>query len=133
LLFPGVFIYAKLLNFWRYRGMTITDKAAEKAKAILTGEGKADWGIRIFVAGESCCGPSFGLDLQEEQKPEDEVIEKNGLKVYMDKQTLGTLSGRELDYYVGDEGEGFVFTGGVSSCNPSGSCGGGSCGGGSCG
>ncbi len=115
--------------------MNITDKAAEKAKTVLSSEGKADWGIRIFVAGESCCGPSYGLDLQEEQMPEDEVIEKNGLKVFMDKQTLETLTGRELDYYVGEEGEGFIFKGGVSSCSPGGSsaCGSDSSGCSSCG
>jgi len=96
--------------------MTITEKAAEKAKAILEVEGKDNWGIRIFVAGESCCGPSYGLDLQEEQRPDDEVVEKNGLKVFMDNQTLETLTGRQFDYYVGEEGEGFIFTGGVSAC-----------------
>jgi len=114
--------------------MNITDKAAEKAKTVLSSEGKADWGIRIFVAGESCCGPSYGLDLQEEQMPEDEVVEKNGLKVFMDKQTLETLTGRELDYYVGEEGEGFIFKGGVSACSPGGSaCGSGDSGCSSCG
>jgi iron-sulfur cluster assembly accessory protein len=102
--------------------MTITDKAAEKAKAILAGEGKNAWGIKIYVAGEGCCGPSYGLNLQEEKTPGDEVIEKNGLKVYMDKQTLQTLTDKELDYYAGAEGEGFIFTGGVSSCGSS-SCG----------
>jgi iron-sulfur cluster assembly accessory protein len=114
--------------------MTITDKAAEKAKAILADEGKDNWGIRIFVAGENCCGPSYGLDLQEEKMPNDEVIEKNGLKVFMDKQTLNTLSGRQFDYYVGQEGEGFIFTGGVSACGTSGSaCGTGNSGCSSCG
>lgn len=105
--------------------MTITEKAAEKAKAILAGEGKENWGIKIFVAGQGCCGPSYGLDLQEVQMPEDEVVEKDGLKVYMDKETLETLTGRELDYYVGQEGEGFIFKGGVSACSSSGceSCG----------
>src|SRR4030042_3214829 len=101
--------------------MTITDKAAEKVMAILAHEGKENWGIRIFVAGESCCGPSYGLDLQEEQMSDDEVIEKNGLKVFVDKQTLGTLTGRQFDYYVGEDGEGFIFTGGVSACGTGGS------------
>jgi len=96
--------------------MTITEKAAEKAKTILAVEGKANWGIKIFVAGQSCCGPSFGLDLQEAQMPDDEVIEQNGLKVFVDKQTLETLADKEFDYYAGEEGEGFIFTGGVSSC-----------------
>jgi iron-sulfur cluster assembly accessory protein len=105
--------------------LTITDKAADKAREILSGEGKDTWGIRIYVAGESCCGPSYGLNLQEEQMPGDEVVEKNGLKIYIDKRTFETLSEKELDYYIGEEGEGFMFTGGVSSCG-SGSCGSGS-------
>jgi iron-sulfur cluster assembly accessory protein len=115
--------------------MIITGKAAEKAKEILADEGKENWGIRIYVAGESCCGPSYGLNLQEEQMPDDEIVEKDGLKIYMDKQTSESLAERELDYFTGDEGEGFIFNGGVSSCSPGGSCGtGGSCGSGnSCG
>ncbi len=96
--------------------MTITDKAAEKAKTILEGEGKAEWGIRIFVAGESCCGPAYGLNIQEKQMPNDEIIEKNGLKVFVDRQLLKTLSGMQLDYYADEEKEGFIFTGGAPSC-----------------
>jgi len=97
--------------------LTISDKAAEKAKAILSIEGKDKWGIRIYVAGQGCCGPSYGLNLQEEQMPNDEVVEKNGLKVFMDRETVETLAGKQLDYYAGDEGEGFISTGGVSACN----------------
>jgi iron-sulfur cluster assembly accessory protein len=96
--------------------LTITDKAAEKAKAILEIEGKSNWGLKIYNAGESCCGPSYGLNLQEEQMPNDEVIEKNGLKVFMDKQVLETLSGMQLDYYIDEEREGFIFTGSIPSC-----------------
>jgi iron-sulfur cluster assembly accessory protein len=131
LLFLPQIFYAKLLHFWRYKRMIITEKAAERAKEILADEGKAAWGIRIFIAGESCCGPSYGMDLQEEKMPDDEVIEKDGLKVYMDKDTLTSLTGRGFDYHVGEDGEGFMFTGGPSSsCEPGGCCGssGGSCG-----
>lgn len=114
--------------------LTITEKAAEKAKAILEVEGKDNWGIRVYCAGESCCGPSYGLNLQEDQLPDDEVIEKNGLKVFTDKQTLETLSGMQLDYYVDEEREGFIFTGGVSACGTGGSaCGTGDSGCSSCG
>jgi iron-sulfur cluster assembly accessory protein len=118
--------------------MMITEKAAEKVKEILTGEGKGSWGIKVYIAGESCCGPQYGLNLQEAQMPDDEIIEKNGIRVFIDKQVLPTLAGRELDYYVGDEGEGFMFNGG-SSCSPDGGAcgsGGGACGsggGGGCG
>jgi len=96
--------------------LTVTDKAAGKAQEILAGEGKAQWGIRIFIAGTGCCGPSYGLNIEETHKPEDEVVEKNGLKIFLDKDTSTNLSDKQLDYYVGTEGEGFVFTGGVSAC-----------------
>jgi Fe-S cluster assembly iron-binding protein IscA len=72
--------------------------------------------------------------LQEEQMPNEEVIEKNGLRVFMDRETLETLAGKQLDYYAGYEGEGFIFTGGVSTCSTGGSsCGTGSSGCNSCG
>jgi len=131
LLFLPLIFYAKLLHCWRYQRMIITEKAAERAKEILADEGKAAWGIRIFIAGESCCGPSYGMNLQEEKMPDDEVIEKDGIKVYMDKETLTSLTGKGLDYYVGEDAEGFMFTGGPASSCASGGCGGAA--GGSCG
>jgi len=97
--------------------MTITDNAAEKAKKILASEGKVNWGIKIYAAGTGCCGPSYGLDLQEEKMPDDEVVENNGLKVFVDKDLYKTLSGMKLDYYADENMEGFVFTGGVSACS----------------
>jgi len=100
--------------------LTITDKAVEKLKAILAMEGKESWGLKIFQAGESCCGPSYGLDIQEKPSPDDEVIERNGLKLFVNKGVLETLSGKQFDYYKDGEQEGFILTGGTPpSCGPS--------------
>jgi iron-sulfur cluster assembly accessory protein len=97
--------------------MTITDTAAEKAMAILAIEGKHNWGIKIYVAGTGCCGPSYGLNLQENQMPNDEIVEKNGVRVFVDKDLYKTLSGMTLDYLSDGNMEGFIFTGGVSACS----------------
>ncbi len=98
--------------------ITISDKAAEKATAILAIEGKSSWGLRIYNAGQSCCGPSFGLDLQEGPSSEDEIYEKNGLKVFVDRQSAPSLAGMELDYYSDGIREGFILTGGSKpSCD----------------
>lgn len=94
--------------------ITITDSAAEKAKIVLAEEGKDSWGLRIYNAGESCCGPAFGLDIDEKPTVDDEVIEKNGLKVFVDKTTLSVLSGMKLDYHSDGEREGFVLSGGAA-------------------
>ncbi len=96
----------------------ITDKAADKAKAILAAEGKDSWGLRIYNAGGGCCGPSYGLDIEEIPTADDEVIEKDGLRVFVDKGTISNLSGMQLDYYDDGEREGFVLSGGPApSCN----------------
>jgi iron-sulfur cluster assembly accessory protein len=99
--------------------LIISDKAAEIAMAILEKEDKNKWGIRIYVAGSGCCGPTYGLNLQEEQMPSDEVIKKNGLKVFVNKELLQSLSGMKLDYYKDENSEGFIFTGSTPSCSSS--------------
>jgi iron-sulfur cluster assembly accessory protein len=105
-------------NFWRYEVVTITDKAAEKATAILAAEGKDNWGLRIYSSEGGCCGPSYGLDIDEKPTTDDEVIEKNGLRVFVDKNTLSALTGMQLDYYEDGEREGFVLSGGAApSCS----------------
>jgi iron-sulfur cluster assembly accessory protein len=99
--------------------LTISEKAAEKGKAILSGEGKDAWGIRVYRAEDGRCGPSYGLNFQEAGLPDDDVVEKDGLKIFMDKGVSQELSGMQLDYYADEEVEGFIFTGSAPSC---GSC-----------
>lgn len=99
--------------------LSITDRAVDKAKAILVAEGKNDWGIRIYCAGESCCGPSYGLDINEIPVPGDEVINKDGLKLFIEKVAFEKLSGSQLDYYEDMERAGFIITGLAPSCGSS--------------
>jgi len=103
--------------------VTITDTAAEKAISILAAEGKDSWGLRIYSAEGGCCGPSYGLDIEEVPLPDDEVIEKNGLRVFVDKNTLASLNGIKLDYYDDGDRAGFVLSGGPApSCGSGCSC-----------
>jgi len=105
--------------------VTITDVAAEKAKQILTAEGKTGWGLRVYTAEGGCCGPSYGLDIDEKAGDNDDVVEKNGLKVFVDKGTSEKLNGMNIDFVDDGERQGFVITGGKSSSCSSGcsSCG----------
>ncbi|HMK42967.1 MAG TPA: iron-sulfur cluster assembly accessory protein [Dissulfurispiraceae bacterium] len=103
---------------------SISDKAAEKAKEVMAEEGKAGWGLRVYSGGGGCCGPSFGLDLEEAAKAEDDVIEKDGLRVFIDKDTSSKLESMQLDYFQDDAQEGFVLTGGdAPACGSCTSCG----------
>lgn len=96
--------------------LTITDRAVDKAKEILIAEGKDNWGIRIYCAGESCCGPSYGLDINEMPSAGDEVINRDGLKLFIEKFAFERLSGMQIDYYEDIERSGFIITGLAPSC-----------------
>ena len=99
--------------------VTVSDAAADKTKEILETEGKADWGLRFFTAGSSCCGPSYGIDIIENPAEGDEVIEKNGVKFFIEKSTSEKMNGMEINFIDDGQRQGFVLTGGQpSSCGP---------------
>ncbi len=95
----------------------ITDSAVEKVKEILEMEDKADWGIRLLMGG-GCCA-SYGLDLSESPTDEDEVIEKGGMKLFVDKNLSSSVQGMIIDFVDDGQQQGFVLKGGESSCGPS--------------
>ncbi len=98
--------------------LKVSDTAAEKAKEILKAEGKEGWGLRIFIHGSGCCGPSYGMDIDEKASEGDETVEKNGLKVFVDKEAYASLGEKEIDYIRTEQGEGFVINGGEApSCS----------------
>jgi len=114
LLFEINLPYAKRIisNQLEVTVLKISESAAEKAKEVLKAEGKEGWGLRVFIHGSGCCGPSYGMDIDEKADEGDETVEKDGLKVFMDKEASESLSGKEIDYVKTPQGEGFVINGG---------------------
>lgn len=102
----------------------ISDIAVDRAKEILTAEGKPGWGLRVYMAdSDGGSSPSYGMDIDEQPAEGDEILEKNGLKVFMDKVTYYNLSGMEIDFIDNGEQKGFILTGGESSsCSTCGGC-----------
>jgi len=101
--------------------LKVSETAAEKAKEILKAEGKEGWGLRVFIHGAGCCGPSYGMDIDENANEGDETVEKNGLKVFVAKDAYESLSNKEIDYIKTEQGEGFVINGGEAPSCGSGS------------
>ncbi len=99
--------------------VTITSQAADKAKEFLAKEGKDGWGLRLSLYGGGCA-PSYGLDIAENPEADDEIVEQNGLRVFVDKDASAALSGLEIDYVDDGSVQGFVLRGGEQpSCGPS--------------
>ncbi len=78
--------------------ITVTDKAAQKAKSILAERGVESGALRVFVVGGGCSGYQYGMAIARNVEEGDIVIEAEGIKVLVDAESAPLLEGAEVDY-----------------------------------
>ncbi|MBV6480165.1 MAG: hypothetical protein HGGPFJEG_03011 [Ignavibacteria bacterium] len=90
--------------------VNITDKAVREVKKIME-ENKIPegYGLRVGVKGGGCSGFTYSLGFDAEERAGDTVLEKDGIKIFIDMKSSLYLSGTEIDYTDGLTGKGFVF------------------------
>ncbi len=93
----------------RPKVMTLTDAAAERVKAIMAKASKPVAALRVGVKNGGCAGMEYTMEWAEAQKPLDEVIEDNGVKVFIDPKAVLFLLGTQMDYKESTLKSGFVF------------------------
>lgn len=86
----------------------ITDIAAKKVEEYLESQGKspADAGLRVGVKGGGCSGFTYSLAI-DEQRDGDNIFESNGIKVFVDEQSLSYVDESEVDYVESLQASGF--------------------------
>ena len=100
--------------------ITLTKKAEDKVKQIMTDQPEEYEGLRIQVVGGGCSGFSYRMGFDKTfNKDADQLFEFDGLKVFVDKSSLLQLDGVEVDYVDGLHGAGFKF----NNPNATGTCG----------
>lgn len=90
------------------KGVTITDKGAEKVREFLSSqqlEGSAA-GLRVGVRGGGCSGFQYQLAF-DELRDGDAVFEDRGLRLLVDNQSLPYVDGSVVDYVDSLTGAGF--------------------------
>jgi len=78
--------------------VTISDKAAEKAKSLLESRELPDGALRVFVAGGGCSGYQYGMALARSVEDDDLVLEQLGVRIVIDPESAQYLDGAEIDY-----------------------------------
>lgn len=78
--------------------VSITDKAAEKAAALLKDRGIEDGALRVFVVGGGCSGYQYGMAIARGTEEGDIIIEKGGVRVLVDPESAPLMQGAEIDY-----------------------------------
>jgi iron-sulfur cluster insertion protein len=91
--------------------INVTPLAAEKISELLSEEQKPGAGLRVFVQGGGCSGFQYGLMIEENgASPDaDQVIESNGVTLYIDPISIRYLKGAEVDFIDNMAGGGFTI------------------------
>ena len=97
--------------------LNFSQKALERATAILQkpeNEGKA---LRVFVFGGGCAGLNYGMAMGF-VKPDDYVLESDSHKIVVDPKSMEHLKGMQVDYYESIQSSGFKFNNpnAIASC-----------------
>lgn len=69
----------------------------------------ADHFVRVSVTSGGCSGLSYSMEFDNEDRPNDQVFEDNGVKVVTDLRSFLYLCNTTLEFSGGLDGKGFFF------------------------
>jgi iron-sulfur cluster assembly protein len=78
----------------------LTPAAVRQVRHLIAKRGELDLGLRVGVKGGGCSGLSYFMNLEPEPRPNDVVLEADGLRVFVDPKSAKFLAGTTLDYSV---------------------------------
>ncbi len=78
--------------------ITVTQAAARKVIEMAQKDGRASAILRVRVVPGGCAGFKYDLDFTNSPEPEDITIEVHGIKVVINQESIGMLSGATIDY-----------------------------------
>ncbi len=87
----------------------LTSQAASAVKNAMVRAGKPDAGFRIMIETGGCAGHKYLIGLDAEPRPDDAVVECEGVKVFVDPDSQALLNGLRVDFVESLEGSGFSF------------------------
>jgi iron-sulfur cluster assembly protein len=99
--------------------ITMTERAAERVRALIAKAAKPVLGLRVGVNAKGCSGMSYVVEYAEERRKFEDVVEQHGVKLFIDPTAVMYLLGSELDYREDKMESGFVF----NNPNEKGRCG----------
>lgn len=93
----------------RFQVMTMTDAAAERVRDLVDNADHDVLGLRVGIKKGGCAGMEYTMDLVDEAKPGDDIIEDKGAKLFVDPSAVLFLLGTEMDFEVTKFRSGFIF------------------------
>src|SRR5215204_5450209 len=86
--------------------ITVTDSAFQQLRTLVREQEDQAKGLRIYVESGGCAGMQYGMTLDQPQEG-DAIVERDGVKVMVDAQSLQFLRESTVDYVDDLAGAGF--------------------------
>ena len=101
--------------------VNVTTSAAEEIKKFMASEEDLPEtaGLRVRVVPGGCSGFQYSLNIEEESRSGDFVVEQQGVRLFVDMFSAQYLNGIQIDYTSNMMGSGFTF----ENPNATGGCG----------
>lgn len=96
--------------------LEVTDAAIKEFKNLLAEADAKGHGVRVSMSAGGGCGPSYGLDITAKGEPSDTLVEKSGLKVFIEPMAHIELFDATIDFVDSGDAKGFAITGLSSGC-----------------
>ena len=89
--------------------MTLSEAAASRVKAIVDSSGPDAKGVRVGIKKGGCAGMEYTIDLVTEVDAKDDLVERDGAKVWVAPHAVLYLLGTQMDFEVTTLRSGFTF------------------------
>ena len=90
--------------------MSMTDGAAARVKVIVENSGPEAKGVRVGIKKGGCAGMEYTIDMVTEPNPKDDLIERDGARVWIEPSAVLYLLGTQLGFEQTTLRSGFTFT-----------------------
>jgi iron-sulfur cluster assembly protein len=88
--------------------ISLTASAADRVRVFLSRRGHGV-GLRVGVKKTGCSGFAYVVNYADEVGTDDVVFEDQGVKVIVDRESLGLIDGTEVDFVKQGLNEAFRF------------------------
>ncbi|MDQ6641803.1 MAG: iron-sulfur cluster assembly accessory protein, partial [Actinomycetota bacterium] len=99
-------------------GVTLSETAAVKAKALLERDGNSEMVLRIAVQPGGCSGLRYELFFDDRSLDGDALVKFDGIGLAVDRMSKPYLDGAVIDFVDTIEKQGFT----IDNPNATGSC-----------
>lgn len=97
----------------------ISEAGAARALSVISGSGKENAGVRLFIKSGGCSGYQYGMAIDDRELEGDTILMDRGVKLIVDRMSLPLVQGAEIDYIESMMGGGFT----VNNPNATSGCG----------